>query len=99
MRRSGPKLQFARREARHEPGGRVRVWVFALQTCQDPGAYDPRSIDQWEFRVMPHRQLLATGQKSARLPFFDRFGVAPVRYPTLDLAPTERTPACSRLMA
>jgi hypothetical protein len=63
-----------------EPGDRVHVWVFALQTCQDPGAYDPRSIDQWEFRVMPHRQLLATGQKSARLPFFDRLRVAPVRY-------------------
>jgi hypothetical protein len=63
-----------------EPGDRVHVWVFARQTCQDPGAYDPRSIDQWEFRVMPHRQLLATGQKSAGLSFFDRHGVAPVQY-------------------
>lgn len=63
-----------------EPGARVHVWVFALQTCQDPDAYDPLSVDQWEFRVMPHRQLLATGQQSARLAFFDRLGVSPVPY-------------------
>jgi len=63
-----------------EPAARVHVWVFALQTCQDTGAYDPLSVDQWEFRVMPHRELLATGQQSARLSFFDRLGVSPVPY-------------------
>jgi hypothetical protein len=52
-----------------DPGARVHVWVFALQTCQDRRAYNPLSIDQWEFRVMPHRQLLATGQQSARAGF------------------------------
>jgi hypothetical protein len=29
---------------------------------------------------MPHRQLLATGQRSARLSFFDRVGVSPIPY-------------------
>jgi hypothetical protein len=54
--------------------------VFALQTCDDPDEYDPLRIDQWEFRVMPHRALLATGQTSARLPFFDNHGIKPVNY-------------------
>jgi hypothetical protein len=66
-----------------DPGARVHVWVFALQTCQDPRAYHPLSIAQWEFRVMPHRQLLATGQQSARLGFFDRLGVSAVPYSKL----------------
>jgi hypothetical protein len=56
------------------------VWIFALQTCQDPQAYDPLSIDQWDFRVMPHRQLLATEQQSAGPSFFDRHGISPVAY-------------------
>jgi hypothetical protein len=52
-----------------DPATRVHVWVFALQTCDDPDEYDPLRIDQWKFRVMPHRALLATGQTSARLSF------------------------------
>jgi hypothetical protein len=63
-----------------DPGARVDVWIFALQTCQDPRAYDPLSVDQWEFRVMSHRQLLATGQQSAGLSFFDRHGISPAAY-------------------
>jgi hypothetical protein len=63
-----------------DPAARVHVWVFALQTCRDPQAYEPLSLDQWEFRVMPHRQLLATGQRSARLSFFVRVGVSPIPY-------------------
>jgi hypothetical protein len=62
------------------PGARVHVWIFALQTCQDPQAYDPLSVDQWEFRVMPHHELLATGQQSAGLSFFDRYDISPVAY-------------------
>jgi hypothetical protein len=50
-----------------EPADRVHVWIFALQICKDPVGYDPLSLDQWEFRVMPHRQLLAAGQRNARL--------------------------------
>jgi hypothetical protein len=63
-----------------DPSTRVHVWIFALQTCQDPHAYNPLSVDQWEFRVMPHRQLLATGQQSAGLAFFNRHAICPVRY-------------------
>jgi hypothetical protein len=60
-----------------DPEGRVDAWVFALQSCRDPDAYDPLDVDQWEFRVVPHRQLLASGQTSARLSFFERIGIKP----------------------
>jgi hypothetical protein len=61
------RRRMARWSRSRRLAARVHVWVFALQTCQDPRAYRRLSIDQWEFRVMPHRQLLATRQQSARL--------------------------------
>jgi hypothetical protein len=69
-----------------EPETRVHVWVFALQTAIDPTEYDPLDVGQWEFRVVPHRQLLATGQVSARLSFFDRLEITPVPYSELQEA-------------
>jgi len=69
-----------------DPATRVHVWVFALQTATDPNLYDPLSITQWEFRVMPHSQLLAANQTSARLSFLDRLGIKPVSYDQLPRA-------------
>jgi hypothetical protein len=66
-----------------DPTTRVHVWVFALQTATEPDRYDPLDVDQWEFRVVSHRQLLASGQISARLFFFDRIGIRPVPYSQL----------------
>lgn len=66
-----------------DPMNRVDAWVFALQTCQDHTAYQPLDLEQWKFRVVPHRQLIASGQKSARLSFFDRLGVEPVGFDRL----------------
>lgn len=66
-----------------DPSTRVHVWVFALHTATDPDDYNPLDVGQWEFRVMPHRALLASGQVSASLSFFDRHGVAPVPYTDL----------------
>jgi hypothetical protein len=66
-----------------DPCTRVHVWVFALHTVVDPIEYDPLNLDQWEFRVVPHRQLWAMGQISARLSFFDRLGIRPVAYAEL----------------
>jgi hypothetical protein len=74
-----------------DPQNRVDAWVFALQTCRDPEAYDVLDIDQWEFRVVPHRQLLASGQTSAGLSFFERLGIEPVKFE--DLADAVRS-AC-----
>ncbi len=66
-----------------EPHARVHVWIFALQTATDPDLYDPLDLDQWEFRVVPHLRLLASGQVSARLSFFERMGIEPVSFSQL----------------
>jgi hypothetical protein len=63
-----------------DPKRRVHVWVFALHTATQQDRYDPLDVDQWEFRVVSHRELLATGQVSARLSFFERLGVSAVSY-------------------
>ena len=67
---------------------RVHIWVFALQTCREHESYDPLEIKQWEFRVLPHRSLVRTGQKSAGLSFFDRLGAPPVVWEELPSAIT-----------
>lgn len=63
-----------------DPEDRVHVWVFALHTCRDHATYDPLELSQWEFRVAPQRLLHRSGQKSGRLSFFDRLGIAPVPF-------------------
>lgn len=72
-----------------DPASRVHVWVFALQTAEQHALYDPLDIDQWEFRVVPHRELLAAGQTSARISFFDSRGITPVGYAQLAEAVNE----------
>jgi hypothetical protein len=68
---------------RVDPADRVHVWVFALHTATDHVRYDPLDVDQWEFRVVPHRRLLATQQVSGGLALFGRLGVRPVPYAEL----------------
>src|SRR5205823_4113956 len=70
------------------PYDRALVWVMALQTCREPDVYDPLDVNQWEFRAIPHRRLLQSGQKSAGLVFFDRLAIEPVPY--CDLAEAVR---------
>lgn len=67
-----------------DPADRVDVWVFALQTCRDHDKYNPLAVDQWDFRVVAHRELLASGQRSAGLPFFDRLRIEPVSWRQLE---------------
>ena len=69
-----------------DPEDRVHVWVFALQTCRDHSSYDALDLGQWEFRAVPHRCLYRSGQRSARLSFFDRLGVSPVGFSGLAAA-------------
>lgn len=63
-----------------DPRTRVHAWVFALHTTTDPADYDPLDLDQWEFRVIPHRELFDAGQTSARPSFFERRGIRAVSY-------------------
>jgi hypothetical protein len=72
-----------------DASARVHVWGFALHTATDPQRYNPLDVGQWEFRVMPHRALLATSQVSAGLSFFARYGVEAVGYD--DLAEAVKT--------
>ena len=69
-----------------DPEARVHVWVFALHTAEQPERYDPLDVEQWEFRVISHRELRAAGQVSARLSFFEQRGIEPVSYSQLSEA-------------
>lgn len=61
-----------------DPWDRVDVWVFALHTATDPALYDPLDLTQWEFRAVPHRALLITGQQSVGVSAVERLGVVAV---------------------
>jgi len=69
-----------------EPADRVHVWVFGLHLARRSDPYDSLDLDRWSFRVVPHAWLLATGQTSAGLSFFDRHGVAAVGWRDLRAA-------------
>ena len=49
------------------PDVRADVYVFALQTCLDPARYEPLDLSQWEFRVVPGRDVRAWQQGSIGL--------------------------------
>lgn len=66
-----------------DPRDRVDVWVFALENCRDRELYNPLATDQWEFRVVPHRRLLASAKKRGDLSFFDGLGISPVAWEAL----------------
>ena len=55
---------------------RVHMWVFALHTCEQPDLYDPLDLAAWRFWVVAREQLLALGQKSARLSTIERLASA-----------------------
>jgi hypothetical protein len=46
---------------------RADVFVFAVHTCQNRDAYDPISLDQWDFYVIPGSVIRETGYKSMGL--------------------------------
>jgi|GEM_PF-2898929 len=71
-----------------KPSDRVDAWVFALQTCREPADYRPLDMSQWEFRVVPHRRLLALQQHSIGISALEAEPVAAaaVSYEGLDRA-------------
>lgn len=54
-----------------EPEVRADVFVFAIQTCRDPDAYEVLDIDQWEFRVMSADVIRENPLKSVGISFLD----------------------------
>lgn len=61
-----------------EPGVRADVYVFALQTCRDPEAYDALNLNQWEFRVVPGAVVTCWDQQSVALTRLTTLGYAAV---------------------
>lgn len=52
-----------------QPEVRADVFVFAVQTCQDPAAYDALDVSQWEFYVVPAKIIAEYGAKSVGIGF------------------------------
>jgi hypothetical protein len=62
------------------PAGRVDVWVFCLQTCQDHAAYDPLSVEQWLFWAAPSLAVDRLNQKTGGLAAVNRVASNPVAW-------------------
>jgi hypothetical protein len=43
------------------------VFVFAVQTCIDPSAYDALDVAQWEFYVVPAHLVRECGYRSVSI--------------------------------
>jgi hypothetical protein len=63
-----------------QPEIRCDVFVFALQTCRAPEAYDPLSLGQWEFRVVDAPQVWRWNAHSIGLSTLTRAGIGPVTW-------------------
>ncbi len=50
-----------------EPEVRADVFVFAVQSCMDPAAYDPLSLDQWQFFVVRAERVRECGHRSVSI--------------------------------
>lgn len=68
-----------------EPEVRADVFVFAIQTCADPAAYDALDLDQWEFFVLPADHVRECGYKSVGIGWV-RQRAAPVGFAELAAA-------------
>jgi hypothetical protein len=76
------RLSFGRMAARSwdertgeygaEPEVRADVFVFAVQTCKDPAAYDALAVDQWEFFVVAAGRVRESGFKSVSIAWVRR---------------------------
>lgn len=51
---------------------RADVYVFAIQTCRDPDAYDVLNLNQWEFRVVSADVVRSSPVKSVGMAFLER---------------------------
>jgi hypothetical protein len=59
-----------------EPEVRADVFVFAVQTCMDPNAYDALDIAQWEFYVVPSDRVRECGYRSVSIAWVRRYADA-----------------------
>jgi hypothetical protein len=66
-----------------EPAERVDVWVFALQACDEPAAFDPTDIGQWRFWAVSNRRLLEHGTRSIGIAGLEKLAGESVQYEKL----------------
>jgi hypothetical protein len=57
---------------------RADVFVFAIQTCTDPGTYNALDIDQWSFYVAPAEAVCDNGARSVGLTFLQKHARGPL---------------------
>lgn len=57
---------------------RADAFVFAIQKCKDPEAWDALDLDQWEFYVASAEAIREFGYRSIGLPTLRRFANEPV---------------------
>ncbi len=67
---------------------RADVFVFAVQTCRDPGIYEMLALEQWELWVAPARVIAEAGVRSVGLPFLREHAAGPLTWPLLREAVT-----------
>ena len=65
---------------------RADVFVFAIQTCTEPRAWDALDIGQWEFYVASAEAIRKHGSRSVELPTLRRFAEGPIAYSGLERA-------------
>lgn len=56
-----------------EPEVRADVFVFAVQNCKEPAAYDALNLAQWEFYVVSADHVRACGYKSVTIAWVRRY--------------------------
>jgi hypothetical protein len=78
-----------------EPEIRADVFVFAIQTCTEPQAWDAVDLGQWEFYVASAEAIREYGYRSAGLPTVRRFGKGPFAYSELAQAVQAAAPGLS----
>jgi hypothetical protein len=64
---------------------RADVFVFCVQTCKDPAAYDVLDVAQWDFYVVPARAVRLSGYKTVSISWV-RQHADPVGYDELAAA-------------
>jgi hypothetical protein len=65
-----------------EPEVRADVFVFAVQTCKEPSAYNALDLSQWEFHVVDAAHVRDCGYKTVSISWVRRHA-APVAYSEL----------------
>jgi hypothetical protein len=70
---------------------RADVFVFAIQACEDPEAYDALDVAQWEFYVAPASAVRDHGTRSVGRGFLNQNATGPL--PWSELADAIRTAA------